>query len=250
MSNRRFGIGLVHGVVATASGAAFPNIADAFEVAEVIRVVADPHALIISNVPQPFRVHLEADTLFSDPARVSILAVAHHRILQAAIEVADVIPIRLGTVVTGPAAARDLLAREAGRFTDGLAAIHDAVEFAVRILSVPGPASQVSRIAAGSGRDYLRARRDERAGRRPAVVDLALRQLARDALAIRERRPGARQGQPVADAAFLIDRRKLAAFAACAGRIERQIAGDGLALDLFGPLPAYSFVDGCPEDPA
>ena len=249
MTQRRFGIGLVHGVVATASGAAFPNIADAFDAAEVIRVVADPHALLISNVPQQFRDQLAADTLFSDPARVSILAVAHHRILQAAVAVADVIPIRLGTVVTGPVAARELLTREAGRFADRLAAIHDAVEFAVRILPVPGPARQVSRIEAGSGRDYLRARSDERAGRRPAVVDAVLRQLARRALAIRERRSGARQGQPpVADAAFLIERRKLAAFAACAGRIERQIAGDGLALDLFGPLPAYSFVDGCAED--
>jgi hypothetical protein len=250
MNKRHFSVGLVHGVVATASGAPPPQIADAFDAAEIIRVAADPHALLISNVPLHYRGHLEADTLFSDPARVSALAVAHHRILQAAVMNADVVPIRLGTVVTGPAGARNLLTREAGRFADHLAAIHGAVEFGVRILPVPGAARQVSQIQAGSGRDYLRARRDQRAHSRPAIVDTALQQLALRAQAMRERQLRPRPGQPppLADAAFLIDRRKLAAFIECAARIERRFAADGLGLDLLGPLPAYSFVASCPED--
>jgi hypothetical protein len=105
----------------------------------------------------------------------------------------------------------------------------------------------------GNGREYLRARRDERVCGRPAAVDIALQELALRAVAIRERQPGSRQaGRPpaVADVAFLVDRRKLSAFDECAGRIERHIAEDGLALDVFGPLPAYSFVDGRPEDQA
>ena len=94
---------------------------------------------------------------------------------------------------------------------------------------------------------------DERACGRPAAVDIALQELALRAVAIRERQPGSRQaGRPpaVADVAFLVDRRKLTAFDECAGRIERQIAQNGLALDMFGPLPAYSFVDSRPEDQA
>src|SRR5438034_6114814 len=158
MSKRQFGVGLVHGVVATRSGAGLPQIADAFDVAQVIGQAAEQLALLISNVPQHFRGDLEADTLFSDPARVTILARAHHRILQTAAVVTDVVPIRLGTLVSGPAGARDLLTREAGRFADRLAAIRNAVEFAVRILPSPGPTRQVSRMQTGSGRDYLRAR--------------------------------------------------------------------------------------------
>jgi hypothetical protein len=253
MSKRHYGIGLVHGVVATRSDTRLLKIADAFDVAEVIGTAVDPHVLLISNVPQQFRADLKAGTLFSDPARISILAMAHHRILQAAVVATDVVPIRLGTLVSGPAGARDLLTREAPHFADCLAAIRNAVEFAVRILSAKGPTRPVSRMHASSGREYLRARRDERAGSRPAVVDIALRELARRAVAIHERQPGSRQSgrpPPVADAAFLVDRRKLAAFAACAGRIEQQIAGNGFALDVFGPLPAYSFVDSRPEDRA
>jgi hypothetical protein len=251
MSKQHFGVGLVHGVIAMRSGTRLPQIADAFDVAEVIGAAADQHALLISNVPQQFRADLETGTLFSDPARISNLAMAHHRILQAAAVVTDVAPIRLGTLVTGQAGAWDLLSREASRFADALAAIRNTVEFAVRILPAQHPTRQVSRIDAGSGREYLRARRDERASSRPAVVDIVLRELADRAVAIHERQPGSRQPgrpPPVADAAFLVDRRKLAAFAACAGRIERQIAGNGLALDVFGPLPAYSFVDSRLED--
>ena len=246
MSTRPFGVGLVHGVVTARSGARLPQIADAFDVAEVIGAAADQHALLISNIPQHLRGHVEADTLFSDPARISMLAMAHHRILQAAAVVTDVVPIRLGTLVRGPKGARDLLTREAARFTDRLATIRNAVEFAVRILPARGPTRQASQLHAGSGRDYLRARSEQRACGRPAAVDIALRELALRAVAICERPPGSRPaGRPpaVADVAFLVDRRKLSAFDECAGLIEQRIAESGLALDVFGPLPAYSFVD-------
>ncbi len=250
MSTGHFGVGLVHGVVTTRSAARLPQIADAFDAAEVVSVATDQHALLISTVPQHFRGHVETDTLFSDPARISMLAMAHHRILQAAAVVTDVIPIRLGTLVRGPKGARDLLAREAARFAERLATIRNAVEFAVRILPARGPTHQASAMQASSGRDYLRARSDERVCGRPAAVDSALQQLALRAVAICERQPGSRQAgrrPAVADVAFLVDRRKLTAFDECAGLIERQIAQNGLALDIFGPLPAYSFVDSRAE---
>jgi hypothetical protein len=251
MSKRPFGVWLVHGVMAIESGTRLPPIADAFDVAEVVGAAAAPHALLISNVPQHLRWHVEADTLFADPERLSRLAMAHHRILQSATTMTDVVPIRLGTLVNGPAGARDLLTREAGRFADHLAAIRDAVEFAVRILPGPAPAHRAPQLHAGNGREYLRARRDERARSRPAMVDIVLQAFARQAVAMRQRQPSPRQlgGPPaVAEAALLVDRRKLAAFEDFAGRIERQIAEDGLALDVFGPLPAYSFVESRPED--
>ena len=170
MSNRHFGVGLVHGVVATRSAARLPIIADAFNEAEVISAATGRHALLISIVPQHFRGDVEADRLFSDPERIPILAMAHHLILQAATAVTDVVPIRLGTLVSGPAGARDLLTREASRFADHLAAIRNSLEFAVRILPARGPARQALPIAASNGRQYLRARRDERTRGRPASL--------------------------------------------------------------------------------
>ena len=250
MSTGHFGIGLVHGVVAARSAAQLPQIADAFDVAAVIGAAADQHALLVSNVPQHLRGHIEANTLFSDPARISMLAMAHHRILQATAVVTDVLPIRLGTLVSGPKGARDLLTREADRFAERLATIRNAVEFAVRILPAREAMRQASQARAGSGREYLLARKDERGYGRPAAVGIVLRELARRAVAMYERPPGARQaGRPpaVADVAFLVDRRRLGAFDECAGLIEQQIAENGLALDIFGPLPAYSFVDSRPE---
>jgi len=191
VSTGHFGIGLVHGVVAARSAARLPQIADAFDVAAVIGTAAGQHALLVSNVPPHLRGHIEANTLFSDPARISMLAMAHHRILQAAAVVTDVVPIRLGTLVRGPKGARDLLIREAGRFAERLAAIRNAVEFAVRILPARRPARQVPQLHAGSGRDYLRMQSDKRVRGRPAAVDIALHELALRAVATCERQPGA-----------------------------------------------------------
>ena len=159
MSTRLFGVGLVHGVVATRSGARLPQIADAFDVAEVIGAAADQHVLLISNIPQHFRGHVEADTLFSDPARISMLAMAHHRILQAAAVVTDVVPIRLGNAgqrAEGGPRSADPRGRRASPSVSP--AIRNAVEFAVRILPARGPTRQASQMHAGSGREYLRAR--------------------------------------------------------------------------------------------
>jgi hypothetical protein len=252
MSDRPFGVGLVHGVVATDRQAPLPRIADAFDKAEVIDAAADPHALLISEVPLPLQGEIEAGTLFSDPARISALAMAHHRILAALAATTDVVPIRLGTLVSGLAGARDLMTREARRFADRLAAIHNSVEFGIRMLPARAPVPAIAKLnAAASGRDYLHARSQQRARGRPASVDMALGELARRAVATCARRPSPRAGQPpaIVDAAFLVDRGKLAAFTKCAGRIERQIAADGLALDVFGPLPAYSFVERDAEKP-
>jgi len=250
MSRRKIGIGLVHGVIATESNALLPQLTDAFDVAEVIRVEKDEHALLISDVPRYLLGHVEANTLFSDPARISALAMAHHRILQAAAVVTDVVPIRLGTLVRGEGAARGLLTREAARFAGHLATIRGALEFSVRILTTQQPARQIARTQPSSGREYLRARKDERACGRPAIVDNTLQELASRAVAICERQSASRAAgrtPALAEAAFLVRRRNLADFDDCAGRIERQIAEDGFALDIFGPWPAYSFVDGARE---
>ncbi|BAM87506.1 putative gas vesicle synthesis protein, GvpF/L-like [Bradyrhizobium oligotrophicum S58] len=251
MSKANLGIGLVHGVVTAQSAALLPQIVDAFDATEIIVVNTEQQALLISDIPQYLRGHVEADTLFSDPARISTLAMKHHRILQAAAVVTDVVPVRLGTLVRGPSGARDLLNREAVRFAGHLVTIHNALEFSVRILPTEQPSRRVARPVPSSGRDYLRIRRDERCGQRPAVVDITLQELASRAVAIRERQSASRSGgrtPALAEAAFLVDRHALAAFDDCAGRIERQIAENGLALDIFGPWPAYSFVDGAREN--
>ncbi|WP_139031433.1 GvpL/GvpF family gas vesicle protein [Bradyrhizobium sp. ORS 375] len=249
MSKPDLGIGLVHGVIATQASALLPQIVDAFDMTKLTVVAAEQHALLISNVPQYLLGHVEANTLFADPARISGLAMTHHRILQAAAVVTDVVPIRLGTLVRGPGGARDLLSREAARFADHLATIRDALEFSVRILPTQQQ-SRTTRSQPSTGKEYLRFRRDERASLRPAVVDTTLHELASQAVAIRERqaRPAGRV-PALAEAAFLVRRHDLAAFDDCAGRIERQIAESGLALDIFGPWPAYSFVDGAAERP-
>jgi len=251
MSKANLGIGLVHGVVSTQATALLPQIVDAFDATEVVFVKAEQQALLISDIPQYLRGHVEANTLLSDPARISTLAMKHHRILQDAAVVTDVVPVRLGTLVRGPSGARDLLDREAARFAGHLVTIRNALEFSVRILPTQQPSRQAARPLPSSGREYLRARKDERGGGRPAVVDITLQELASRAVAIRERQSGVRSGgraPALAEAAFLVDRHGLAAFDDCAGRIERQIAENGLALDIFGPWPAYSFVDGAQEN--
>src|SRR6185436_4610809 len=133
-----FTSGLAHGVVALADAPALPSIIDACGAGPMVVAAGEQHALLLTalhngeGAPSP-------EALFADSNLVCSLALAHHRILALIASTFDVVPLRLGTVVGGPAGARDLLARAASDFTSSLARVTGAVEFAVTLVDIGMP---------------------------------------------------------------------------------------------------------------
>jgi hypothetical protein len=245
-----FTTGLAHGVVALADAPALPSIIDACGAGPMVVAAGAQHALLLTALHNG-EGGLSPAALFADSNLVCSLALAHHRILALIASAFDVVPLRLGTLVGGPAGARDLLARAASDFTSSLARVTGVVEFAVTLVDIGMPDEPPGPEPVSSGRAYLLRRAQTRArdSARPAllhaVVTAALAELAADARSIRIRPPRPSQpGEPrrLADAAILVGRGEVARFRAGTARAGARIAAQGLRIDLNGPWPAYSFV--------
>jgi hypothetical protein len=238
--------------VGAAFGAFLPRIPDAFEARNVIVVTGTAHALLISDVAEEHLAEGVPDALFSDPSRTSAIAIAHHRILGVVARTADVAPLRFGTLVAGPTGAQDLLTREAKRFAARLGDIRGALEFGVRVWSDPMLSSKSASMPVRNGREYLRTRAAARvrSSGRLAVVDAALAELSAAARATRTGAPGTGpSGRPrIANAAFLVTRTKSRHFVHLAEQLGEQMRRTGLRLEVTGPWPAYSFMDGAAGD--
>jgi hypothetical protein len=247
MTCNAFAVGLAHGVVGAAFSAFLPRIPDAFEARTVIVVTGTAHALLISDVAEEHLAEAVPDALFSDPSRTSVIAIAHHRILDIVARTADVAPLRFGTLVAGPTGAQDLLTREAKRFAARLRDIRGALEFWVRVWSDPMLAGEAGSTPVRNGREYLRATAAARV--RPsgwqAVADAALAELAAAARATRMGAPGTSpSGRPrIANVAFLVTRTESRHFVQLAKHLGKKMTSKGLRLEVTGPWPAYSFMD-------
>lgn len=205
---------------------------------------------------QALRAHLEDLDWLAATAR------AHDAVLAALTRVTSPLPLRLATVFRGADGVRAMLAAREDDLRRKLARLDGRVEWGVKVFTqadgadgaAAGAAPAASRAA--SGRDYLRRRRAERAGREHAwerAEEFAGRLrhgLARYAADVRVHRPqdarlSGAPGRNVLNAAYLVDRDRTEEFTAAVRR-----AGDearGLRVELTGPWAAYSF-GGPPAD--
>lgn len=234
---------IVHGVVR--AGAALPAGAPPHSRIEV----GDLLALVSPSL-------LDAA---ADPARQAAEAVRHNDILAAYARETDVAPARFGALAAGPAAAAALIAAEAERHAAILDRVAGSVEMGARIVlapekSGPPPTPALSaRPADGAG--YLRGVAAARDARRRAaaeqaeavarlVADLAVK--ARDAAHFPPR-PAADGTQRLADVALLVSRLETAALRSRALGLAESAAAAGLAIEITGPWPPYSFAEPKPE---
>ncbi len=167
---------------------------------------------------------------------------AHHRLLAAWLAEGDVLPVRFGTAIEGPEAARRLLSREAEVFAAALAEVAGAEEWAVRL--------EPARAAAAPSRDgraYLAARAERRRARArsgDAAAALAER-LAAPLAALAGRAPLAGPAAPgrgrLAELSALVPKTRRPALFALADRAAAEAREAGLALALSGPWPPYRF---------
>ncbi len=177
---------------------------------------------------------------------------------------AAVLPARLGTLFSSPAALERFCAIHRGTITSFLAATEAQEEWAFKVLLDRAKASDwlVSRLAdgqqgaatAGLGTRYLQERRLRAAAAAEInhwvaqTLEPLVDELGRYASASRQRgvtaQAAAAEPQPLLNLAFLVHRESAADFQRCVERAGASAPGGTVSqLTLTGPWPPYSF---CP----
>lgn len=188
------------------------------------------------------------EALFDDPdGSVTIEAgLAHDRLLSAYARIGPVMPIRFGTLFSGPDAVRERVATDAAALARGLSRLGRAREYGISVVgAAAGEAPPRPARPSGSGRGFLhdraaarRARRAEAEAVGAFLADVEAR-LGRHAAEIRH--TGRTGRGRMADLAALVPPEREPAFLRLAETLAPEATRHGLALRLGGPWPAYSF---------
>jgi hypothetical protein len=233
------------------------EVKDAFGLGAVEIHVEDDLALVASPVPDDF----DLAAAFADQDRVAQIALAHHEILAEICLPVDLVPVRLGSAISGERAARQLIRDQASRFRASLRLISGIVEFAVvmrdsgqvavavakrQIVASQTVASQTQ---ACDGRGYLRARAaavsevHSRPLRVAATIQAVASLLSDEARSYAARplpRPEPAEPQRHFDATYLVERARAAAFLGRCRTVPSLISDQQLSFTVRGPWPAYS----------
>jgi gas vesicle protein GvpL/GvpF len=158
----------------------------------------------------------------------------HEAVVERLMAHAAVLPLRFGTMLRGVEQLDAFLRDHRDDLAEGLDRVRGRVELGVRVLGEP-PRERPQ--GAGSGREYLMARRDahHRAERAAGEVHEPLAAVAREA---RLRTPGA--PPTILAGAYLVDRDAVDTFKA---RVRALAAARrDVSVVCTGPWPPYSFV--------
>jgi Gas vesicle synthesis protein GvpL/GvpF len=212
-------------------------------------VTDDGLGLLVSRV-DPDELQVDPDDL-SETGRLAVLARGHDTVVRAAVTAGPVLPLRFGTVVADEDGARRLLREHSAVARERLDRIGDAREWGVRLVrslseEQPVPAAAREGRTDVSGTEFLARRRQalqeredaEQTARTAAqVLEEALAPHVTEAL----RRGGAPGSSLLLDVAYLVPPATEAAFLAETERLGGELRPRGLALEVTGPWPPYSF---------
>jgi len=235
---------LVHGVVAATDIALIRDVKDVFGLGTIAMAVEDGLAMVASLVPDS----IDLAAAFADQDHVAKIALAHHQILAEICVGVDVVPVRLGSAISGADKARDLIREHGSRYRISLRLIAGLVEFAVVISDDPSRPAAAAAARPADGRGYLKARAalvsDVQARpQRVAATIAALSAMLSAETVTQAERPLPRA--PLAprryfDATCLVERTRVAAFLERSGNAAGLISEERLTLTVRGPWPAYS----------
>jgi hypothetical protein len=193
------------------------------DIAPDLEVVADGSLAAVCGPPRP---HDSVESLWR-----------HEDIVESLMRDRDLLPVRLGTVLADHHAVTDVLRAREAELARALDEVRGAVEVSVRAID-PTASADTERRRDGDGANYLRGR-SLTCGAPQGValtVHRALASLARRAVV--RTTPTAREALR---AAYLVDRRRLAAFTDAVKQIDRDQTD--LELLCTGPWPPYSFAE-------
>ncbi|WP_375771797.1 GvpL/GvpF family gas vesicle protein [Archangium gephyra] len=206
----------------------------------LLRIVHGGLAAVASPLAEPGRVEA--------PAKAELLE--YERVIRAQHAVADVLPMRFGSVLSGEAAVRAHLDEQRETYQRALTRVAGCVELGVRaLLSAPPPPTEPETAVKPmrlSGAAWLEARRrhysaESRLRDRCVALEQAL--VAKVAPLCREHRtefPPPRPGEPaLCSLYFLVPREQVLAFRAAVSSIPVESQTD---IALSGPWPPFNFV--------
>jgi hypothetical protein len=213
---------------------------------------------------EPLREHL------NDLAWLERTARAHELVLDQALALATIVPLRLCTLYEGEDSVRQMLSREHDAFAHALEYLTGREEWGVKLLIDPDLLSREARARSddaaalaqdeqvhggGAGASYMLRRRVERqvreeAGRLAAQLAGVVHARLEDATLHAVTRPpqnrdlSRHEGEMILNAAYLVEADAAAELRALASSLEAEHAVFGARLELTGPWPPYNFVPG------
>jgi hypothetical protein len=204
--------------------------------------------MVAAHVPLDVYGPTHLEPRLRDLDWVSQAAVAHESVVEhfARAQRATVLPMKLFTMFSSVEKAAAALAAGKTGIQRIMRRIAGAEEWGIRVFLQPSPV--VTMVAARSGTDFLRGRKQARDAAATARADaadaaqrayVALRRHARDARVRDARQAGT--NPPVLDAAFLVPTAARVRFKAEARRQANALARAGAELVVTGPWPPYNF---------
>lgn len=202
--------------------------------------------------PEVWRAHAE------DPRWLEHVASQHHAVLQAVVEQADVLPLRLPGIHADLATLEAALRGEHDSLASAFAGVRGHVELGAKVYVVGAVQEPAAQERPTSGRDYLRRRSAEATSREESRLLRQAKVLdAHEAMAMASTRAVANPAQDAAlsgrsepmvlNAAYLVARDHMAAFIKVAEQLADMLHEAGMTLEVTGPWPPYNFAAG-PED--
>jgi hypothetical protein len=215
----------------------------------VTLVTDDGLGLLVSQV-DPDELQVDPDDL-SETGRLAVLARGHDTVVRAAVTAGPVLPLRFGTVVADEDGARRLLREHSAVARERLDRIGDAREWGVRLVrsltdDEPVPAAARESSADLTGTEFLARRRQalqerEDAEQTARTAAQSLEETLAPHVTEALRRGGAPGSSLLLDVAYLVPPTAEATFLAETERLGGELRPRGLALEVTGPWPPYSF---------
>jgi hypothetical protein len=249
-----------YGVLSASDAGKLESVVEGIEPGSSVELVSEGElAAMVSAVPADdyddarLREHLE------DLEWVERTARRHEAVLDAALNHATVVPLRLCTLYRDHAGVRLLLREQAGPLEEALAKVEGAAEWGVKVFAGNAAvadaehAGEDHKTAARPGAAYLtqRQRERERAEQRNELrvscadaVHARIASCAREATINRPQHPKVhgRDMPMVLNGAYLVANDRQADLYGSITELQAEWGQMGFVIELTGPWPAYNFV--------
>ena len=228
----------------------YPTDGPALTTGRGIELVTEGDLGLLVSPVAPDELEVDTDDL-SETGRLAVLARGHDAVVRAAAAAGPVLPLRFGTAVPDEDAAHTLLRTHAASAAEQLRRIGTAREWGVRLVRTLAPGAEPA-LAGRPGRDdlsgteYLSRRRhalqrEDDLTRTAAECAERLQDVLSAHVTESLRRGGSTGSSLLLDIAYLVPTAAEAEFLGQVQHLTKELEASGLALEVTGPWPPYSF---------
>lgn len=193
-----------------------------------------------------------------DPDWLAPFALQHQEVLGAVVTACDVLPFRIPGMYDDEGRVRGMLEAERDLLTRGLESVRGHVEWGVQVFLI-GTTEDEPVPRPRTGRDYLRSRSEQAGSRQRGVEERqrtvldaygAIAEASTHSVANPPQDPAlSKRREPMLlNSSHLVPRTREAPFFAVVAQVHADLAGSGMAVEVSGPWPPYSFAHLATEE--